>query len=220
MSFTAIGLLIAFASGAFAYSFRGRIHNGDDSVHVPLPDMRNPELLKYFGGMGPYLGGEYVTPGEECQVTQVHLLSRHGERYPTLRMGLQIALFAHNISTYTGFSGPLSFLNEWDLDSDGWLYAPGDQLDQETLTGPAAGSLTMFRMGEEFRGRYPIIWNFEKQGGNVSRVDSVKVWASDSERVIHSAKYFSMAFFGANTNITLEVIPETKSRWGNSLTTT
>ena len=168
--------------------------------------------------MGPFIGDEYVSPGEGCQVTQVHMICRHGERYPTLGMGLQIAEFAQNVSLYKGFRGSLSFLNEWDLESDGWLYAPGDQFDQETLTGPAAGSLTMFRMGEEFAGRYSAIWNFETMG-NVSRMGNVRVWASDSERVIHSAKYFSMAFFGVSTDVSVEVIPETSARWGNSLTT-
>ena len=136
-------------------------------------------------------------------------------------------------------------MNDWSLESDGWLYAAGDQLDQETLTGPAAGSLTMFRLGEELRSRYPLLWNFEKMGNglgvprwngtsranvseelfNNTREDpvvesAVRVWASDSERVIHSAKYFSMAFFGILANISVEVIPETNARWGDSLTTT
>ena len=246
VSFIAIGLLIALASGAFAYSLRGRLQGDDDQdfIHVPLPEMRNPSLLKYFGGMGPFIGGEYVPPPEGCQATQVHMISRHGERYPTLSMGLQIAMFAQNVSRAQGFKGLLSFLNDWSLESDGWLYAPGDQLDQETLTGPAAGSLTMFRLGEEFRSRYPLLWNFEKMGNGrgvpvwngTSRVDeseglfpstqgddvvnTVRVWASDSERVIHSAKYFSMAFFGVLTNVSVEVIPETSQRWGDSLTTT
>src|SRR5271170_2384746 len=220
ISFTLIGLLIALASGAFAYSLRGRIRNDDnDFLHVPLPGMRDPSLLKYFGGMGPFIGGEYVSPGDGCKVSQVHMIARHGERYPTLSMGLQIATFARNVSLQGGFSGSLRFLNGWDLESDGWLYAPGDQLEQETLTGPAAGSLTLFLMGEEFRGRYTDIWNFETMG-NLSQTGGLKVWASDSERVIHSAKYFSTAFFGVGTNVSVQLIPETRARWGNSLTTT
>ena len=170
--------------------------------------------------MGPFIGGEYVSPGRGCKVSQVHMIARHGERYPTLSMGLQIAAFARNVSLQKGgFSGSLRFLNGWDLESDGWLYAPGDQLEQETLTGPAAGSLTLFHMGEEFRGRYTDIWNFETMG-NLSRMGNMKVWASDSERVIHSAKYFSTAFFGVGTNVSVQVIPETRARWGDTLTTT
>jgi hypothetical protein len=123
VSFTAVGLLIALASGAFAYSLRGRLNgsNDDDFLHVPLPGLRDPRLLKYFGGLGPYIGGEYVPSSEGCQVTQVHMIARHGERYPTLGMGLQIAMFARNVSGITGFKGALSFLNGWSLESDGWL---------------------------------------------------------------------------------------------------
>ena len=104
VSFTAIGLLIALASGAFAYSLRGRLRGDDtqDFIHVPLPGMRDPHLLKYLGGMGPYIGGEYVPPSDGCEVTQVHMIARHGERYPTLSMGLQIAMFARNISRSEG----------------------------------------------------------------------------------------------------------------------
>jgi acid phosphatase len=205
--FTALGLLMALASGAFAYSFRDRISSEVDYIHVPLPDL-NPSLLKYFGGMGPYIGWEYVAP--ECPVSQVHMISRHGERYPTKTMANSILKFAANISGFE-FNSKLSFLNHWKVED--WLYAPADQFEQETLTGPAAGSLNMFSRGSEFRTRYHELWKF---GSN----EAVKVWSSDSRRVIDSAKYFASAFFGVNANFTVEVIPETMERWGNTLTTT
>jgi acid phosphatase len=208
VTFTVVGLLIALASGAFAYYLRGHLTSEDDYIHAPLPDL-NPSLLKYFGGMGPYIGGEYVPPPEECKVTQVHMISRHGERYPTRNMGSLIARFAANISGFE-FDSELSFLNDWKLED--WLYAPKDQLEQETLTGPAAGSLRMFTLGSEFRARYPDVWSYKNHG-------STNIWSSNSTRVIDSAKYFSSAFFGVNTNVTVEVIPETLQQWGNSLTT-
>lgn len=206
-TFTAVGLLIALASGAFAYSLRGRLTSEPDYIHAPLPEL-NPSLLKYFGGMGPYIGGEYIAPTKECKVTQIHMISRHGERYPTSNMGREIARFAENISGFS-FNSKLTFLNDWNISQ--WLYSPEDQLDQETLTGPAAGSIRMFTLGSEFRTRYQDLWNF---GGS-----DVKVWSSDSGRVIDSARYFSSAFFGVGTSITVEVIPETLEQWGNSLTT-
>jgi len=221
ITFTAIGLLIALASGTFAYSLRGRTSSGThfDFVHVPLPGMRNPSLLRYFGGMGPWIGKDYKPMPSNCKVTQVHMLARHGERYPTGGMGNILASFAANISNLASdnFRGDLAFLNGWNFTTDNWLYAPKDQLEQETLTGPAAGSTHMFTLGSEFRSRYEGLYNFR----SASRGDSaVKVWSSDSERVIHSAKYFSSAFFGVSSPVDVEVIPETAERWGNSLTTT
>lgn len=213
ITFTAIGLFIALASGMFAYSLRSRIKSDHDFIHAPLPGLRNPSLLKYFGGMGPYLGGEYIKPPNECTVSQVHMISRHGERYPTKNMGSAISQFASNISNLSNnFHGDLSFLNNWTLSTSNWLSSPEDQLDQETLTGPAAGSLRMFTLGSEFRARYDL-WNFGIH-------NDVKVWSSDSRRVIHSARYFASGFFGVDTNVSVQVIPETEGQWGNSLTTT
>jgi hypothetical protein len=208
VAFTIVGLFIALGSAAFAYTLRG--HVSKDFIHVPLPDLRDPSLLKYFGGMGPYIGLEYPPPPGQCRVSQVHMMARHGERYPTRHVGEAIASFASNISV-GGFRDSLAFLNTWNL-SD-WIYAPELQLEQETLTGPAAGSTHMFTLGSQFRSRYGELWDFRSQG-------PVKVWSSDSTRVIHSAKYFASAFFGVNTPIQVEIIPETEQRSGNSLTTT
>lgn len=186
----------------------------EDFIHAPLPGLKHPLWLQYFGGMGPYIGGEYVVPPEMCRISQVHMVSRHGERYPTNNMFSTIRRFAENISGLSNnFISFLSFLNGWNLSKDNWLYSPENQLEQETLTGPAAGSLRMFTLGSEFRSRYGDLWDFRQLG-------PVKVWSSDSRRVIHSANYFSTAFFGTDADVTVEVIPETQERWGNSLTTT
>jgi Histidine phosphatase superfamily (branch 2) len=210
---TAVGLLIALACGVFAYSLRGQTKSSYDFVHAPLPGLRNPLLLRYFGGMGPYIGGEYVFPPKECKVSQLHMMSRHGERYPTRDKGEIISQFASNISTLSNnFHSDLSFLNNWTLHTSNWLSFPQDQLDQETLTGPAAGSLRMFTLGSKFRARYDL-WNF----GNHNKAT---VWSCDSRRVIESAKYFASGFFGVGTDVSVEVIPEAEEQWGNSLTTT
>src|SRR5271170_3401924 len=53
-AFTTVGLLIALASGAFAYSLRGHLKGSQlDFIHAPIPGLRNPSLLRYFGGLGP-----------------------------------------------------------------------------------------------------------------------------------------------------------------------
>jgi acid phosphatase len=162
--------------------------------------------------MGPYIGGQYAGVPTGCKVTQVHMISRHGERYPTTHMGSRIKIFAQNVSEKKGFSKSLAFLNDWRYDD--WIYSPEDQLEQETLTGPAAGSRRMFSMGNELRTRYSDLWSFRDQS------QEVKVWSSNSKRVIHSARYFSAGFFGINNAVAVEIIPETNERWGNTLTTT
>jgi hypothetical protein len=212
VGFFSIGLLIALASGAFAYSFRTRTPTDADFIHAPLPGLKNPALLRYFGGLGPYIGGEYIGVPKECKVTQVHMISRHGERYPSTRMGNSIALFVQNITGKTGFHKSLSFLNDWRYED--WIYSPEQQFEQETLTGPAAGSTRMFTLGNELRTRYSDLWGF----GHIAQ--GIKIWSADFERVIDSAKYFATGFFGIDHSVEVELIPETRERYGNTLTTT
>lgn len=215
--FTLLGLLIVVASGFLAYY---TFHDDSpvdkvDFVHVPLPGMKNPGLLKYLGGLGPYIGGEYTPVPETCSVTQLHMISRHGERYPTHGMGVNIAAFAANIARAPelNWNSDLGFLNGWTLATDGFMPFPEQQWDQETLTGPAAGSRTMFTLGNEFRTRYAGLWEW----GNAD--ERIRVWASNMTRVIDSAEYFAQGFFGINADVEYEIIPETADQWGNSLTT-
>jgi hypothetical protein len=217
VTFTIVGLLIALASGAFAYTLRQHKNSEVDFVHAPLPGLKDPTILRDFGGMGPYIGAEYVFPPNECKVSQVHMISRHGERYPTTHMGSIIANFATNISSLpkNNFRKSLSFLNGWTIATDNWIVSPGDQLEQETLTGPAAGSTRLFTLGSEFRSRYPDLWDFTHHDNK-----AMALWSSNSTRVIHSARYFATGFFGVDVRTEVQIIPETEDRWGNSLTTT
>jgi Histidine phosphatase superfamily (branch 2) len=213
-AFLLVGLVILATSGLLAFY---TLHNDKapepvDFVHAPLPDMKNPGLLKFFGGMGPYIGGEYTPIPQSCQVTQVHMISRHGERYPTSGMGAHIEEFAANIAKAPelNWNSQLGFLNEWTLARDGFMVSPDDQWDQETLTGPAAGSVRMFTLGNEFRTRYSELSGWGD--------DRIKVWAANMTRVIDSAKYFAQGCFGINADVEYEIIPETADQWGDTLT--
>lgn len=57
---------------------------------------------------------EYALP-ENASIVQLHMLSRHGARYPT--SDESGGSFAEKITNYTRgkgrFEGPLSFLNDW-----------------------------------------------------------------------------------------------------------
>ena len=80
---------------------------------------------RYWGNMCPYFSTDSATNGlpeaspqipDGCELTQVHLLQRHGSRYPA--SGDPPAQFAdklNQVASTTGFkvTGPLSFLNNW-----------------------------------------------------------------------------------------------------------
>jgi acid phosphatase len=79
-----------------------------------------------------------------------------------------------------------------------------------TNTGPFAGVLEAFTTGVKFRTRYD----------HLLTSNTTSLWASDSERVINTAKYFSAGFFGLSwqDHAKLHVIPETSDLGADTLT--
>ncbi|EJD01856.1 phosphoglycerate mutase-like protein [Fomitiporia mediterranea MF3/22] len=114
-----------------------------------------------------------------CDITQVHLLFRHGARYPTL--GSLPAAFAtklHNSTiSGTGFTakGKLKFLNTWPY-----------KLGAEILT--PFGRQQLFDLGVSFRVKY---------GELLKNFTSLPVFRTTSqERMLQSAANFAAGFFG------------------------
>lgn len=82
-----------------------------------------------------------------------------------------------------------------------------------TSTGPYAGTLDGFTTGVRFRTRYQHL---------LPQNSRTRLWASDSERVIQTARYFSTGLFGLSWEKSgtaeLQVIPETPERRADTLT--
>lgn len=79
-------------------------------------------------------------------------------------------------------NGSLSFLNNWTY----FTNDPSKDLNQLTTTGPYAGTLQAFTTGVRFRTRY---------GHILPKNIKTRLWASDSNRVIQTAKYFSSGLY-------------------------
>jgi acid phosphatase len=107
------------------------------------------------------------------------------------------------------FNGSLEFLNEWTYFTDN----PERDFGQLTSTGPYAGTLGAFTTGVRYRTRY---------GEILPKDTTTRFWASDSERVIESARYFASGLFGldweSRDKAVLEVIPEIFERGADTLT--
>ena len=94
--------------------------------------------------------------------------------------------------------GALAFVNDWNF----FMNDPSKDVENLVSTGPYAGTLEAFNTGVKLRTRYKDLID-EAHTRNYTTF-----WASDSARVIDTAKYFAAAFFGIDhPNAKLEIIP-------------
>jgi acid phosphatase len=108
------------------------------------------------------------------------------------------------------FAGDLAFVNTWNF----FAPFPNKQFEQLTTTGPYAGTLSAFTAGVKLRTKYLHLLEQALSKGQTS------FWASDSNRVIDTAKYFASGFFGLDwaSRATLHIVPETLDQASNTLT--
>ncbi|KAF2745937.1 phosphoglycerate mutase-like protein [Sporormia fimetaria CBS 119925] len=174
-------------------------------------------ILYHLGGNGPWIEKEVnvveggIAPPAECRVEQVHMMSRHAERYPTLKAGTRMRSVVDKMKTGdVTFNGSLAFVHDWDL-----FWSDDSQLAQLTSTGPFAGRLGAFTTGVRLRTRYQHLL---PKANPPSR--KTKLFASDSQRVIDTARHVAAGLFGLDwqTSANVEVIPETVDRGANTLT--
>ncbi|THH09202.1 hypothetical protein EW146_g8750 [Bondarzewia mesenterica] len=144
-------------------------------------------VLKYWGNLSPMFSvdsAEFGLPGasevvpEGCALTQVHLLHRHGARYPTSGSSpSQFAAKLHCAAVGAGFkaTGPLEFLARWTF-----------KLGAEILT--PFGREQLYNLGVGFRVKY---------GDLLKGSNDLPVFRTTSqERMVDSALQFSAGFFG------------------------
>ncbi|EED80594.1 predicted protein [Postia placenta Mad-698-R] len=142
--------------------------------------------LRYWGNLSPWssVGGAFGLPDASpqipvgCELTQVHILQRHGARYPSggdpnvLAGALQAA-----VVNGTGFTakGPLEFLNTWTY-----------KLGAEILT--PFGRQQLYDLGVAARVKY---------GELLNGFTSLPVFRTTSEsRMVQSALNWAAGFFG------------------------
>ena len=95
------------------------VHSGTYYTNYTIegkPDSQ--DLLHHWGALSPYFisdgfGIEEEAMPSQCRVKQVHVLSRHGARYPTA--GSSLSKFAEKWKDVNA-TGELSFLNDWTYD--------------------------------------------------------------------------------------------------------
>ncbi|KAI5121931.1 hypothetical protein M0805_000260 [Coniferiporia weirii] len=142
------------------------------------------DVLRTWGNLAPMFSvdsfglpeANMLIP-EGCELTQVHLVHRHGARYPTGgEAPSQFAAKVHNATT-TGFTAKdeLAFLNTWTY-----------KLGAELLT--PFGRKQLFDLGVGFRIKY---------GELLKGFTDLPVFRTTSEeRMVQSALNFAAGFFG------------------------
>ena len=188
-------------------------------------------ISRYWGQVTPYADNNETYFGvndtglpDSCQVEQVHLLERHGSRFPTgyYDDGLNNDNFAAKLHNFTSanatakFSGPLSFLN-------GYYYTLGSG----TLVGQ--GAAQSFQAGVTFWQRYGRVLYNATQGqlaynasypNGTARVKPT-LRTTGQSRIYNSEINWALGFFGpsylatpnptlanASTPFNLVIIPE------------
>jgi len=148
---------------------------------------RRFDVIRNWGNLSPMFSLPASTFGlpdasplipDGCAINAVHILHRHGARYPTTGSPpLSFADKIHNASAGAGFSatGPLDFLNTWTY-----------KLGAEILT--PFGRQQLYELGVNTRIRY---------GDLLKYATDLPVWRTTSqERMVDSALQFAAGFFG------------------------
>jgi hypothetical protein len=188
-------------------------YNDEDANRFPLIEPRphgegvesNFDISKYWGNLSPWYSlrsADYGLPDASplapkgCEVTQMHLLYRHGARYPT--SGAAPSTFAQKVvnATKTGLSvtGELSFLADWTY-----------KLGAELLT--PFGRSQNFMLGVNYRQLYGHLLN------NFTEAGTIPVFRTQSQdRMVKTAENFAAGFFGVPeymSEVNIEILVET-----------
>ena len=174
------------------------------------------DLFKYLDGSAPYFSFPANTSiskdvPEGCQLTQVQLFARHGERYPSTSAGKRILKVWNKLSNYTSqFNGTLSFLNDdytFFLNPDNFELLVSENNTLNPIN-PYLGSLDAEKHAEEFLDQYSDL---------LTKGENLTIFASSSRRVHDTAQDFIEAL-GDSYNVDLQILSEDPSQGANSLT--
>ncbi|EMD38508.1 hypothetical protein CERSUDRAFT_82782 [Gelatoporia subvermispora B] len=171
------------------------VHTG--AAHLVAPSFTKAgtdddhfDLFRHWGNLSPWFSvekdafGLESSPGvpETCRVTGMHLLHRHGARYPTgwASYGGPANFSARLNKAAAGWnaSGDLAFMNDWTY-----------KLGEEILT--PFGRQQLYDLGVSMRMKYGFLLQ------NFTETNTIPVFRTESQdRMLASALNFAIGFFG------------------------
>ncbi|KAJ3489520.1 hypothetical protein NLI96_g2067 [Meripilus lineatus] len=148
------------------------------------------DIFRHWGNLSPWFsvekGGFGVDSSpeapESCSITALHLLHRHGARYPTSYASYggpaNFSSRLHNSASEWSTSGALGFMNDWTY-----------KLGEEVLT--PFGRQQLFDLGVSTRLKYGFLLR------NFTESKMLPVFRTESQdRMLASALNFAIGFFG------------------------
>ncbi|QBM88928.1 acid phosphatase [Metschnikowia aff. pulcherrima] len=174
-------------------------------------------VVRYLGGSGPYVQhpgfGISTDIPDKCTLEQVHLMSRHGERFPSLSAGKRFESIMKKVNAYNGtFKGELEFLNDYS-----YFVEDKDFYEKETTSinseGTFSGTTDAMKHGLSFRAKYGSLFNVSEE--------TLKVFTANSARVHQTSRYFAEGFMGdeySAENVDFYILDEGADMGANSMT--
>ncbi|KAM5542355.1 hypothetical protein V8D89_003814 [Ganoderma adspersum] len=151
------------------------VHKADKGA----PSLGVPQSVQQTWAMfSPYYpAASYVKPPKGCSVDQVHILQRHGARYPTSGVGKRIKAAIKKLQSVHKYNDSnLTFLKHYKYD-----------LHKNNLV--PFGAAQSHQSGQEA---------FQRYGSLVSKKNPPFVRASSSDRVVDSATNWTAGFSAAS----------------------
>ncbi|RHZ43661.1 histidine phosphatase family protein [Aspergillus thermomutatus] len=158
--------------------------NGPLQTGEPIDGAAGRNIFQQMGDLSPYFSpaegfgvNEYALP-KGSKITQMHMIHRHGARYPSSSENM--AAWAQKITNSTAsgnkFTGALSFLNDWRFGLGAEILAP-------------KGREELFQSGV-------LNWYNYGQLYNESSTHRLVVRTTTQDRMLKSAENFLAGFFG------------------------
>lgn len=175
------------------------------------------DIFPFLGGAGPHFSfpldyGISKEVPDSCELTQVQVIARHGERYPTKKKGAKILETYYKLSNYTGsFNGSLSFFNG---DYEFFIQDTNNFEEETTMANtvnplnPYTGEMDAKKHSQEFLEQYSVL---------LKDTPSFAMFTSNSKRCHDTAKFF-IDGLGKDYNVSLQIIDESTKSGYNTLT--
>lgn len=162
---------------------------GSSPINTALPSLNGFDAFDHMGPLTPYRSApdfsistaKYRSLASGCEVDRVHILHRHGSRYPTSGSpAYLIKKLLKEKKQSLKFSGPLSFLEYYD----------GDRLGSELLVG--LGRQQLYQSGVLHEMQYGRLVEQDLQ-----KHQRLLIRTGSQQRIVDSSIAFLQGMFGA-----------------------